>query len=176
MSSGYASCPGLPVCSTEAAAPSLSCPGLPAQPGTVGRCSHPHPCSSAVSSWSIPSPSSVPARPSASPAGVNNVPFMLKPSYNLLNSFILCITPSPRLCLSSSSSFSSATPPQPTLFLLQIKALNYQASPVPRPGTYSEKLTVQIQAEAPACLFLFLGKQSLLLALSLSATHSRVEL
>lgn len=60
VSSGHASCPGPPVCSTEAAVPSLSCPGLPAQPGTVGWCSRPHPRSSAVSSWSPPSPS-VPA-------------------------------------------------------------------------------------------------------------------
>lgn len=43
MSSGHASCPGLPACSTEAAVPSLSCPVLPAQPGTVGRYPYPHP-------------------------------------------------------------------------------------------------------------------------------------
>lgn len=141
VSSGHASCPGLPVCcSTEAAVPSLSCPVLPAQPGSIGWCSHPHPCSSTVSSWSPPSPSSVPS----SPASVNNVPFVRKLSYNLLNSFILCITLFPRPCVPSISSFSSATPPQPTFLLGQIQALNCQASRVHGTGTYSEKLTVQI--------------------------------
>ena len=92
-----------------------------------------------------------------------------------MNSLILCTALAPRPCLPSSSSFSSASSPQPTL-LLQIKALNCQASPVRKTGNYSEKLTVQVEAEAPACLFLFPGKHGLLLTLSLFAARSHAEL
>lgn len=182
VSSGHASCPGLPARSTETAVPSLSCPVLPVQPGAAARCPHPHLCSSAVLSWRHPwFPSALLphpwfCQPPCQPREREQCPLMLTPCCNLMNSLILCTALAPRPCLPSSSSFSSAFSPQPTLLLLQIKALNCQASPVHRIGNYSEKLTIQVEAEAPACLFLFPGKHGLLLTLSLFAARSHAEL
>lgn len=116
VSSGHTSCPGRPARSTETAVPSWSCPVLPAQLGTVGYCFQPHPSSSAVSSWSPPAPSLVPTSPSASPASVNNVPFMLKPSRNLPNPFILCRSLSPRPCLPPAHHFQVLHLPSPLSF------------------------------------------------------------
>lgn len=74
VSSGHASCPGLLRASTEAAAPALGCPILPARPAQLAGASIASRLLSCLCLAPLLSPGFC-----ASPASVNNAPFMLQP-------------------------------------------------------------------------------------------------